>query len=63
MLKGRLKNDITNTVLDHTFTLGYAGEEVYIHEEQEHATVYEVSSERNPSMNFYVRRDQVELLQ
>jgi hypothetical protein len=61
MNKGRLKEAVTNTVLDMTITLGHVGETVYIHED--HGSSYEVSAESNPSLTFYARKDQVELLQ
>lgn len=61
MRKGRLTTDVTNTVLDMNTTLGKAGEEVIIHED--HGSAYEVSSESNPGVTFYARKDQVEVYQ
>lgn len=63
MKTGTLIEDVTNTVLDHTFTLGKAGDKVYIHEEQSSSHALEVSTEANPSTTFWVRPDQLEIHQ
>jgi hypothetical protein len=63
MKTGTLTEDVTNTVLDHPFTLGKAGDKVYIHEEQTTTQALEVSTEANPSMTFWVRLDQLEIHQ
>lgn len=63
MKTGTLLEDVTNTVLDHTMALGKAGDKVYIHEEQTSTSAYEVSTEANPSMTFWVRVDQLEIHQ
>lgn len=62
MKKGILLTDVSNTVLDREVVLGRQGEHVFIHLEQSHATVYEVSTEANPSSTFYVRPDQLQVL-